>query len=588
VVYYLFGEIMRNAKGAQFSLVLVSIILILAFPGTATVVADDGTPPPASEEELGPTPTSDAADALEADMDLPPSSDVLGTPEAEQPGTTEDAISLPELQEQLPENTSVVVVIDEQIEPLATQQATNAFVMGDPIWCPAGASPIPGAGGCTSSYLSLLDLIDDIENLIISEPAANGTVWIMDGADASSSDVIFDGTPAGFLTWRNFQLTLQGGWDGGAAGNIVGESSFSVPIYILDWGASVTVNNISINNTGSIGLEIDTSGDVILDTVSALGNAVSGIYVEADGDISAENLNASNNDLNGAELYGAGSVSVSGTNTFDDNDGDGLYVEAGGDINAGNLSASNNGFGGASLIAVDDVVLVGTNVFNSNYYSGLYIDAGSGNIYAKNVTANGNGTGGTYGAGAEFYSLAGGVTLAGINVFNNNHSDGLYIESLGNVAINQTNAAANGGSGIYLDTYGNAAITCGVVAGNSSLAIDAYIPGTLTLYGVDFGGDPDNNIGVDDGHLVLISNDCFTYGGWGGAIDDSDQPEYPALRYVTAMDGDVIDLDCGRLRQESNPQPTDPKSGALSIELLRRDQNYTRFAHIASCMIERC
>ncbi len=28
-------------------------------------------------------------------------------------------------------------------------------------------------------------------------------------------------------------------------------------------------------------------------------------------------------------------------------------------------------------------------------------------------------------------------------------------------------------------------------------------------------------------------------------------------------------------RQESNPQPTDPKSGALSIELLRHEQNYT-------------
>ena len=32
-----------------------------------------------------------------------------------------------------------------------------------------------------------------------------------------------------------------------------------------------------------------------------------------------------------------------------------------------------------------------------------------------------------------------------------------------------------------------------------------------------------------------------------------------------------------RPRQESNPQPTDPKSGALSIELLGRDRDYTRF-----------
>ncbi len=30
------------------------------------------------------------------------------------------------------------------------------------------------------------------------------------------------------------------------------------------------------------------------------------------------------------------------------------------------------------------------------------------------------------------------------------------------------------------------------------------------------------------------------------------------------------------LSQESNPEPTDPKSGALSIELLRQWRNYTR------------
>ncbi len=35
-----------------------------------------------------------------------------------------------------------------------------------------------------------------------------------------------------------------------------------------------------------------------------------------------------------------------------------------------------------------------------------------------------------------------------------------------------------------------------------------------------------------------------------------------------------------RPRQESNPQPTDPKSGALSIELLGRVRDYTRFAQL--------
>ena len=35
--------------------------------------------------------------------------------------------------------------------------------------------------------------------------------------------------------------------------------------------------------------------------------------------------------------------------------------------------------------------------------------------------------------------------------------------------------------------------------------------------------------------------------------------------------------------QESNPEPTDPKSGALSIELLRHAQDYTRFVPRAKC-----
>jgi hypothetical protein len=38
--------------------------------------------------------------------------------------------------------------------------------------------------------------------------------------------------------------------------------------------------------------------------------------------------------------------------------------------------------------------------------------------------------------------------------------------------------------------------------------------------------------------------------------------------------------------QESNPEPTDPKSGALSIELLRHAQDYTRFVDSANGVIE--
>ena len=43
-----------------------------------------------------------------------------------------------------------------------------------------------------------------------------------------------------------------------------------------------------------------------------------------------------------------------------------------------------------------------------------------------------------------------------------------------------------------------------------------------------------------------------------------------------SFEGDLVHEK--RPRQDSNPQPTDPKSGALSIELLGRGRDYTRFA----------
>jgi hypothetical protein len=573
---------MRNGKGAQFLFASISVILILSFFGTAAVRADDGTPPPPSEEDLTP----------------PPTSDVLDMPEAEQQDVTNESISLPELQEQLPENTSVVVMIDEQIEPLVTQQATNAFIVGDPIWCPAGASPVPGAGGCTSSYASLLDLIEDIENLTISEPAADGTVWIMDGADASSSNIIFDGSPAGFLTWRDFQLTLQGGWDGSAAGNIIGNSNFSVPIYILDWGASVTINNISINNTGSAGLEVDTSGDVVLDVVSSLGNDTSGFYIEAGGSISANNVIARNNDANGGEFISGNEFTLTGTNEFDNNTGTGLYVEAAGNITVENASASGNGLYGAELIGSNsNISMTGTNIFNGNYYSGLYVEAGGGDVSVEGITANNNGAGGTYGggaefsvlnkftmsgvnvfngnrntglyveaagditaenvtavgngvsgaygAGAEFYSLTGEFALAGLNVFNANNADGVIAAVKSFISISGADAIGNSGSGMYLESNVAADVVCGIIAGNSQMAIDTDLPGFLTLYGVNFDGTPDHNIGISDDQLRLVSNSCFAYPGFGGggAVLEPTEPEL-GIRYVTLENGEPFGLDC--------------------------------------------
>ena len=49
----------------------------------------------------------------------------------------EAAAEEPSLMEQVPENTEVVVLNAEgEVEPLATQEAADAVVESDPIWCP--------------------------------------------------------------------------------------------------------------------------------------------------------------------------------------------------------------------------------------------------------------------------------------------------------------------------------------------------------------------------------------------------------------------------------------------------------------------
>lgn len=688
---------MQNSRHLRFLFIATTVALLLSLIATVTAIADDTPPEPVgTPDEPTTLPVGDAG-AMDGETII-----------------AEETVYLPELQEQLPENTSVAVVVDDEIEPLATQQALAVISVGDPIWCPANAAPVPGAGGCTASYANLSLLITAIENLDIPEPAEDGIIWITAGSDSSSSNVEVDGSSGGLSTWSQYSLTLQGGWDGSPSGNITGTSVFSVPITIFGWNGPLIINDISIANSSGVGLDIFESGDVTLVNVTATGNADDGIsveaggnilaenltatgnvkdgavlfsggtvflsgtntfsnnddglYVEADGDIVAENIDASGNrgdgtDLigqggvflsgvnvfnsnNGVGLYveaagnidienlsaedngsegifligagnmslngssefnnnfysglyaeaggnidvenlsaegngnegviliGAGNVSLSGGNVFDNNFYSGLYAQAGGDILAENLSASGNGSEGVVLVATGDVSLSGINIFadndnaglyveasrdifaenlsasdngnegvilvgagdidlggiNSlinNYYSGLYVET-TGDILAANIAANGNGAGGTYGAGAEFYTLLGSFTLNGTNAFNTNYSDGLYIEAVTAVAIYDTDAIGNGGSGIVLLTSDDAEITCGILAGNSILAVDADLAGVLTMYGVNFDGNANDNIAVGPGQLSLVSNHCFVYPTSGGGGDDEFAP--PTIR----------------------------------------------------------
>ena len=56
----------------------------------------------------------------------------------------------------VPNNTTVTVLNSAgESQPLTTQGAADAIAStSDPIWCPAGQSPIPGVNGCTQTFPS--------------------------------------------------------------------------------------------------------------------------------------------------------------------------------------------------------------------------------------------------------------------------------------------------------------------------------------------------------------------------------------------------------------------------------------------------
>jgi len=677
---------MKNHKKLKLFTMAIIISLISSLIFTATAIADDATPPPATEEPA-----------------LPPTEEVIET----QQTVVEDIPNpISEIVEQLPEDTSIVVVLNEKVEPLATQAAANAFVIGDPIWCPDGDDPTPGLGKCTATYLNLSSLIDDINDGTITL-TDDGTIWIMGGADGSplTSDISIDGADSVFATSNQFSLTFQGGWDGGVLGNTPGTSNFSVPISITNWVGAVTINKIAINGQSfvpsSSGLEIQTDGDVSLTDVSSINNDLLGLSVEAGGDIDAENITASDNGTTGADLLSSGGVTLLGLNNFDNNLlGAGLVVDAAGDIELESISASGNGLGGADLTGGGDVMLsgantfdgngntglvidssgdididvtslsasgnvgggadlssssstsllgsvvvfndnadegllidsggdidlenitanrnavgadlnlsgslsiTGVNVFNNNDETGLFADAG-GDIDAENIAASQNGLVSGYGNGAEFYTLGnffltgsnvfndnhdtglyvdavgyidaesvtasgnivgsgaefftlGGFTLSGTNAFNGNGLDGLFVDAVGEISIEDITARFNGGSGIFIEGDKNAFITCGLLKDNGGYEIEADLPGMLTLNGVDFGGNIDENLGVDEDLLNLVSNGCFQYparesdgdgdGGDAEAAIILPPPPLLPINVVNADDGQVVKLDCSVYR----------------------------------------
>lgn len=396
-----------------------------------------------ADEPVDPAPIND----ISLNPDDLSSSDDLFQP---QPIDTSSPTTL----SQVPENITIAVMVDGEVASLASQDAADAILLNDPMWCPTGK--LPGDLECTGKFASVTILINSL-----GTESGPGTIYFT--PVYSYNDVSFIHTDPKLKNLG--ALTLQGGWNGLSGIDYVlsGVTTFSESVTI-DWNnTTVTINDITISGASGNGLTVTNSGNIVLDNVRANDNNGYGAFLD--------------------NTAGNGNVTLTGTNTFNGNGSDGLHILTKGDINiAGSDTGNENGGNGASLdnsAGSGNVNLKGAGIFDGNSKSGLKTFS-NGSITLVNITASNNVDG--YGAFLNNSAGSGDVTLTGTNVFNNNRLDGLYINANGNIEISDVTANSNGGSGLFLQSTADITIDfCTNAANNGGAGTYANLLGAFKL-----------------------------------------------------------------------------------------------------------
>jgi hypothetical protein len=452
---------MKTMKTLSLCIMTVAVLLI-QLVNPAPVRADDETPPPATAETSTPSPagpeTSDLAPKSPVETSTPVPAPVITLEPASEPST--EAASLPSVLETvqtISENTNVVV-LDEagQPLPLGSQAAAQVLTTSDPVWCPAGQVPTPGANGCTTSYATLSDLVANEGGTI----AADGTIWITSGLVPEVGTVTVDGST--YSNWSNYALTLQGGWSGVSGDATIGSNSaFFVPVQIINWNNSIVINNLNIENV--------------------VTSDVDWLYVQSNrGAITISNSSISNNTNTSAYTAGIefdtpGTVSISNSN-FDNNTG--KYF-----IYSGNLTINNSNFTNThnTMAAVEFFTLL--DCFPSTV----------SNVFIGNSNFNNNSGGSGFSVTPLCFRDDGKYTINTIienSSFNDNMAAGAVL-TLGNVEINNSTFNNNSLAGVELK--GNGTINNSIFSGNGS---GLLLMGNVTLNDVTI---VHNEVGLEAG-----------------------------------------------------------------------------------------
>jgi hypothetical protein len=514
------SDMKKNIRRLLYLTTIFAVLLMSAMPSYA-VYADDGT-----EEDAPPeappitTPTETPAEDLPAALPEQEAPANEGEPESPQPemeavdepqseeaaspdesSPADDPVEVPEILEQVPEGTDLVVLNQEGTpEPLASQEAAEILVKGDPIWCPEGNAPEALTNGCSPSYTTFGDLISELSN-ITSTYSGNGVIWVATSyAGNDDAGIIFNGTNGNLTNLGD--VSVVGGWSGISGNTIIDPSSPSVldeRLVFRNWTGAISVSNLAIQNTTQnspnlSSLRIITDGNISLNNVTVSGsvdgagaflnncldvgagctgtgdlsvldsefsnNFNNGLTIRSSGEILIEDVTAESNGRHGINLNtyneaGANVTIKDTTVTF--NIENGIQAnDVGGDLTLKGVTASNNGFEGI-LINNTQGNITGSNITtNENNNEGIEIDATRGDISLSNVNANDS----INHEGVDIHDTDGNLTLSSVTTENNN-LEGIEVVNVdGSLGLYCVKSSFNDGDGIFIEVDHNFTIKC--------------------------------------------------------------------------------------------------------------------------------
>ena len=514
------------------SLTIIAVLLFSAI-GTTTVYADDGTkdPEPTSTEVSVVTTEEGAADqsaSTEEASKEEPQPAATEVPAVSTEATAEVSAAETTVLEQVPENTTVAVLDAQgQTQPLATAASADAIaVTSDPIWCPAGQPPIPGANGCTASFTSFDALLTELAGNATYQGA--GTIYVQQGAYAGGEATV-DFNSYNLSNISSSDLTVQGGWNGTNTVDPASSSTFDISLIIGSsanpWGGSVTINNLGFNGTNGTGITVHSQANINLTNVEASASVTgSGAELHAGGDVNINDSNFHRNREAGAIVNAGGNVSVANSSFSNPSSArlqmTGLDITSGGNVSLLDVIADGNREVGANIVASGRVSIFGTIDLATSTSTTSF----SGTKSATTTTCPGSPSQ-FCGFGLQV-TTPGSIDLQGVvgndnflwganlnagqdvnitdSIFNANSTEvptfiddtGIFITAGGNVSLNNVTANDNRLYGASIDAVGNVSVNNSNFLSNNGVTVSGS--GATQYDGIGLQVTSDNGIFINN------------------------------------------------------------------------------------------